>query len=61
MKVDAEGHVTSYLADVDSDANYTPDTEAIKDGYFAESSDRSAPYFDLFIDGISLLDTNFGS
>ncbi len=61
MKVDGAGHVTSYLADVDSDAAYTPDTEAIKDGYFAESSGRSAPYFDLFIDGISLLDTNFGS
>ena len=47
------------MADVDTDANYTGDTEAIKDGYFAESSDRSAPYFDLFIDGINTLDTAF--
>ena len=57
LKVDGDGHITSYMADVDTDANYTGDTEAIKDGYFAESSDRSAPYFDLQIDGITLLNT----
>ena len=57
LKVDADGHITSYLADVNTDANYTGDTEAIKSGYFAESSDRSAPYFDLQIDGITLLNT----
>ena len=50
----------SYKADVDTDAKYTPDTEVVKDGYFAESTFRSAPYFDLQIDGINLLDTNFG-
>ena len=43
---------TSYMADVDTDPDYTPDTEAIVDGYFAESTFRSAPYFDLQIDGI---------
>ena len=52
--------LTSSMADVDTDPNYTPDTEAIVDGYFAESTFRSAPYFDLQIDGINLLDTNFG-
>ena len=52
--------LTSYQADVNADPNYTPDTEAIVDGYFAESTFRSAPYFDLQIDGINLLDTNFG-
>ena len=52
--------LTSSKADVDTDPNYTPDTEAIVDGYFAESTFRSAPYFDLQIDGINLLDTNFG-
>ena len=52
--------LTSSKADVDTDPNYTPDTEAIVDGYFAESTFRSAPYFDLQIDGIKLLDTNFG-
>ena len=49
----------SYMADVDSDPDYTPDTEVISDGYFHESEYRSAPYFDLQIDGITLLDTAF--
>ena len=50
----------SYMADVDTDAAYTKDTEVIKDGYFHESEYRAAPYFDIFIDGITLLNTNFG-
>lgn len=45
----------SYKADVDTDEKYTPDTEAISDGYFHESEYRSAPYFDVQIDGIKLL------
>ena len=49
----------SYLADVDTDPAYTPDTEVIENGYFNESVKRSAPYFDLKIDGITLLDTAF--
>lgn len=49
----------SYMADVDTDADYTPDTEVIVDGYFHESEFRSAPYFDIQIDGITLLDTAF--
>ena len=51
--------LTSYLADVDTDAAYEKDTEVIKDGYFQESTFRSAPYFDLDIDGITLLNTKF--
>ena len=51
--------LTSYMADVDTDAAYTADTEAISDGYFHESEYRSAPYFDIQIDGINLLDTAF--
>ncbi len=51
--------LTSYLADVDTDAAYEGDTEVIADGYFHESEYRSAPYFDLKIDGINLLDTAF--
>ena len=53
--------LTSYMADVDTDPEYTADTEVITDGYFAESGSefRSAPYFDLQIDGISLLDTAY--
>ncbi len=54
FKVDGQ-KLTTYLADVDTDSAFTPDTEAIKDGYFAESTERSAPYFDVDIDGITLL------
>ncbi len=50
-------HVTTSLANVIPDDAYTPDTEAIvKEGdvyYFNESTLRSAPYFELRIDGIS--------
>ena len=59
MKVDADGHLTSYMADVNTDEAYTGDTEVVHDGYFSESEFRSAPYFDLFIDGINTLDTAF--
>ena len=52
--------LTSYMADVDTDAAYEKDTEVIKDGYFHESEYRAAPYFDIMIDGILLLNTNFG-
>jgi basic membrane protein A len=57
--------LTSYLADVNSDADYTKDTEAIKldsttgISYFAESEYRSAPYFDVQIDGITLLNSKY--
>ena len=51
--------LTSYLADVDTDDAYTPDTEVIIEGVFAESFFRSAPYFDITIDGIELLNTAF--
>ena len=57
--VDANGKLTSYKADVDTDAAYTGDTEVVKDGYFHESEDRSAPYFDIQIDGITLLNAKF--
>ena len=46
--------VVSYLADVDTDESYTGETEVIINGYFHESEFRSAPYFDLLIDGIEL-------
>ena len=48
-------NLNEYIADVDTDPNYTPDTNVIKDGYFHESEFRSAPYFDIIIDGISIL------
>lgn len=61
--VDGE-HLTQYKADVDTDAAFTPDTQVIKTKtvgdktitYFAESEYRSAPYFDVRIDGITELD-----
>ena len=49
----------SYKADVDTDAAYEKDTEVIADGYFHESEYRSAPYFDINIDGITLLNSAF--
>lgn len=48
--------LTSYLADVDDEGDFVPDTEVVSDGYFHESEYRSAPYFDLFIDGIEVVD-----
>lgn len=53
-------HLTTQLADIDGD--YKKDTEAIttKNGitYYDESSLRSAPYFDIIIDGITELNNN---
>lgn len=51
--------LNSYIADVDTDPAYTPDTEVVADGYFHESEYRSAPYFDVRIDGIELLNQMF--
>lgn len=54
--------LTTYLADVDDYGDFVKETEVIhKDGYFNESFFRSAPYFDLEIDGITRLNTAFGS
>ena len=52
--------LTSYKADVDTDAAFEKDTEVIANGIFQESKFRSGPYFDLEIDGITLLDRNYG-
>lgn len=54
-------NLTSYLADVDDLAPaFVHETEAIENGVFMESKHRSAPYFDLTIDGITLLNTELG-
>ena len=48
--------VTSAFA-LDTDGDFVPDSyEAIIDGAFAESYYRSAPYFGLDIDGITMVD-----
>jgi len=52
-------NLTTYMADVDTDAAYTPDTEVVKDGEFHESTFRSAPYFDIQIDGIEFLNVKY--
>lgn len=44
--------VTSYEADVNDDPAFTKDTQVIENGVFKESTYRSAPYFDMRIDGI---------
>ena len=51
--------LSSYIADVDDMGDYVPETEAVADGYFHESEHRSAPYFDVRIDGIELMNQMF--
>ncbi len=58
--VDANGKLTNYNADVDTDAAFAGDTEVVANGIFQESKFRSGPYFDIEIDGINLLDRNYG-
>ena len=48
-----------FQADVDTDEEYTPDTNVVEDGQFCESKFRSAPYFQVPVDGITQLDTKF--
>ena len=59
ITMDAEGHLTGYLADVDDDGKFIGETEAVKSEggktWFDESAKRSAPYFDIAIDGITQL------
>ena len=57
--------LSTYLADVDTDAAFAGDTQVIatsaKTGkkYFNESAYRSAPYFDIQIDGIKFLNAAY--
>ncbi len=52
--------VTTFMADIDTDKDFTPDQEAVKTEngvtFIDESTLRSAPYFTLDIDGINRLD-----
>ena len=47
--------VDSYQADINDLGTFTGDTEVISDGQFNESVYRSAPAFDLDIDGITII------
>lgn len=59
-KFTVEGkQLKKYKADVDDLGDYKPDTQVIKKGVFQESKYRSAPYFDLKIDGITRLNEKF--
>ena len=53
-------HITTFMADVDDFGDFVGDKEVVEDGVVAESKYRSAPYFNLEIDGIKLLDRNYG-
>ena len=50
-------HLTEYKADVDDAGDFVPETNVIKQEngvyFFDESTFRSAPYFDIRIDGIT--------
>ena len=53
-------HLTEYLADVIDNGDFVKETNVIKTAngitYFAESELRSAPYFDIIIDGITIVE-----
>ena len=53
--VDADGHLTSYIADIINDGTFVAETEVVENGIIAESTLRSAPYFYAIIDGITVL------
>lgn len=59
ITMDEDGHLTSYIADVVDEGDFKPETEVIKTVYgttfFSESTFRSAPYFDIDIDGITII------
>ena len=55
--VNANGTMTAYNADVDDYGDYIGETQVVQGGAFKESKFRSAPYFDLTIDGITLLNS----
>ncbi len=49
-----DGHLLGYKADVIDLGDYKGETEVVENGVFKESDKRSAPYFDIIIDGISV-------
>ncbi len=57
--VDENGKLLTYTADVDDMGDYIGETQVVSDGAFQESKFRSAPYFDIKIDGITCLNAAF--
>ncbi len=54
ITMDANGKLIAYAADIIDLGDFAGETNAIEDGIFTESSKRSAPYFDIVIDGITI-------
>ena len=55
ITMDANGKLVAYNADIIDLGNFAGETNAIENGIFTESSKRSAPYFDIIIDGITII------
>ena len=55
ITMDENGKLVAYYADIIDLGDYAGETNAIENGIFTESSKRSAPYFDIIIDGISII------
>ena len=54
ITMDEDGRLTAYNADVIDVGDYLGETNVINNGIFEESKLRSAPYFDIVIDGITI-------
>ena len=56
ITMDAEtGKLLAYNADIIDLGDYAGETNAVENGIFTESSKRSAPYFDIVIDGVTII------
>jgi len=55
ITMDENGKLIAYNADIIDLGDYAGETNAIENGIFTESSKRSAPYFDIIIDGITII------
>ena len=54
--LDENNHIVTCKANVVPDEKFAADTEVVENGVYKESSKRSAPYFDVNIDGITCID-----
>ena len=54
ITMDENGKLLAYEADVVDNGSYEGETNVIENGIFKESKHRSAPYFDIVIDGITI-------
>ncbi len=55
ITMDANGKLVAYNADIIDLGDFAGETNAVENGIFTESSKRSAPYFDIIIDGITII------